>query len=246
MSRHLLAAFTVLALIAGGCGGEEAAESNPLAALDVAAKKTTEVESMRQAITMDVDFEGETLSMDAEGSFTADSQNGTMQATMVTGGDQLEFEAIAVDGTMYLKSDDFPLPAGKEWLKTPDPPTSTMEPAEFVRFLRASEGVENAGEEEIRGEPTTHFRGPLDLEKLAEASDTAVLERLKASPEAKNLDIVVDVWVLENGLPARMAMKLTAPEQSSGQMTMTADILEYDVPVDAEPPPANKVAEQAG
>ena len=183
-----------------------------------------DVESLRQEITMDADFEGEQVSMEAEGSFTADSPN----------------------GTMYMKSDDIPLPEGKEWLKTPDAPTSTMEPAEFVRLLRESEGVENVGSEEVRGEPTTRFRGPLDLEKLAEASDNAVLERLKATPEAKEFDIVVDVWVLENGLPARIGMKMTGSERVSGEMTMTSDILEYDVPVNAEAPPADKVAESVG
>ena len=249
MTRSLLVLpFLVAALVAAGCGeAEEAAvDDNPLAALDAAAKRTGEVESMRQTITMDSDLGGEVLTMKAEGSFTADSQDGTMTATMETGGETIEFEAVAVDGTMYLKGDDFPIPEGKEWFKTPDPPTSTMKPAEFVRFLRESEGVENVGTEEIRGETTTHFRGPLDLERLAEASDTEVLERLKQSPEAKAFDIVVDVWVMENDLPARIAMKLTAPEKVSGEMTMTADILEYDVPVNAEAPPADKVAEGFG
>jgi hypothetical protein len=248
MYRSLLAVpVLAVALVAGACGEEEAAvDDNPLAALDAAAKKTTEVETMRQKFTMDSDIAGEELTMDGEGSFTADSQNGTMTATMETGGDTIEFEAIAVDGTMYLKSDDFPIPEGKEWLKTTDPPTSTMEPAEFVRFLRESEGVENVGTEEIRGEQTTHFRGPIDLEKLAEASDNDVLERLKQSPDAQELDMVVDVWVMENGLPARIALKITAPDKVEGEMTMTSDILEYDVPVDVEPPPADKVAEGFG
>jgi hypothetical protein len=247
MFRSLLVLPVLAVALVAGCGEEEAAvDDNPLAALDSAAKKTTEVESLRQKITMEADFEGEQMSMEAEGSFTADSQSGTMTARMVTGGDEIEFEAIAVDGEMYMKGDDFPIPEGKEWFKTPDPPTSTMEPAEFVRFLRESEGVENVGTEEIRGEQTTHFRGPLDLEKLAEASDAEVLEQIKASPEAKEFDILVDVWVMENGLPARIGMKVTAPDKVSGQMTMTSDILEYDVPVDAKEPPADEVAERLG
>jgi hypothetical protein len=225
------------------CWSARNPQDNSLAALDAAAKRTTEVETLRQKITMDADFEGEEVSMEAEGSFTADSQDGVMTASMVTDGEKLEFEAIAVDGTMYMKSDALPLPEGKEWFKTPDTPTSTMEPAEFVRFLRESEGVENVGSEDIRGEPTTHFQGPLDLEKLAEASDAEILDAIKASPEAKEFDILVDVWVLENGLPARIGMKVTAPEQVGGDMTMTSDILEYDVPVDAEAPPQDKVAE---
>jgi hypothetical protein len=246
MTRALLAILVLLAaLVAGGCGeAEEAAvDDNPLAALDAATKRTTEVESLRQTISMDADFEGEQVSMEAKGSFSADSQNGVMSASMESGGEKFAFDAIVVDGTMYMKSDAFPLPEGKEWFKTPDEPTSTMKPEEFVRFLRDSEGVENVGTEDIRGERTTHFRGPLDIEELAAASDNQMLDQLKSTPEAKEFDIVVDVWVMDDGLPARLAMKLTASESVSGAMTMTTDILEYDVPVKAEAPPAEKVAE---
>jgi LppX_LprAFG lipoprotein len=249
MNRSLLALAVVASLVAAGCGGadeEAAVEDNPLAALDTAAQRTTEVESMRQQIAMDSDLGGEKLSMDAEGSFTADSQTGTMKAKMETGGEEIEFEAIMVDGTMYMKGDAFPIPDGKEWVKTPDSPTSTMEPAEFVKFLRESEGVENVGTEEIRGDETTHYRGPVDLERLARESDADVFEQIKQSPEALEFDMVIDVWVLEDGLPARIAMELTAPGKTSGGMTMTADVLEYDVPVDAEAPPADKVAEGFG
>jgi hypothetical protein len=249
MNRSLLALAAVVALVAAGCGEAEqeaAVDDNPLAALNTAATKTAEVDSMRQTLTMDAAFGGEELSMEGEGSFTADSQDGTMTATIVEGGEEIEFEAISVDGTLYIKGDAFPLPAGKEWLKAPDAPTSTMEPAAFVRFLQESEGVENVGTEEIRGEQTTHFRGPLDLERLAQASDSPVLDRLKSSPDAKDFDIVVDVWVMDDDLPARIAMKLTTTGDNAGEMTMATDILEYDVPIDVEAPPAGKVANRLG
>jgi hypothetical protein len=249
MTRSLLALpVRVAALVAAGCGeSEEAAvEDNPLAALDAAAKRTDDVESLRQTISMESDLDGEKLTMEGEGSFTADAEDGVMTASMVADGDAIDFELVSVDGTIYMKSDDLPLPEGKEWFKTPDAPTSTMQPAEFVQFLRESEGVENVGTEEIRGELTTHFRGPLDLMKLAEASDNDVLEQLKQTPEAKDFDIFVDVWVMENDLPARIAMNISAPKQTTGEMTMSTDILEYDVPVDAEAPPKDKVAENLG
>ena len=247
MTRSLLAIpVLVVALVAAGCGeAEEAAvpDKNPLAALDLAAKRTSDVESMRQAFTMEADLGGEEMSLEGEGSFTADGRNGVMTASMLSEGERVKFRAIAADGLVFIKSDDFPLPVGKEWLKTEDPPTSTMKPDEFVRHLRESQGAKNVGTEEVRGEQTTHFRGPLDLEKLVKASgENEVIERLRQTPDAKSYDIVIDVWVLEDGLPARIGMKVTAPEKVSGAMTMTADILKYDVPVDAEAPPAGKVA----
>jgi len=150
---------------------------------------------MNRSLLAVLDLEGSEMSMEGEGVFSADSTRGVMTATMELDGEQIKFEGIALDGVMYLKSDQIPLPEGKEWFKTPDPPTSTLSPSEFVSFLRDSEGVENAGTEEIRGEETTHFRGPLDFEKLAEESGSELIKRLRANPQVEQMDITVDLWV---------------------------------------------------
>jgi hypothetical protein len=222
MTRLLLVPIALLALIAGGCGDAR----DPLASLDLAAKRSGEVDSIRQSITMKTDFEGEQMSLEGEGAFTADSLDGEMTATMVAAGEELEFEVISVGGTMYMRSDDLPLPGGKEWMKTEDTPVSSLEPDEFVRHLRESQNVENVGDEEIRGEPTTHFRGPIDLEKLFEASfGSDMAEQFKQIPNVRQYAMTIDVWVREDGLPARVGMKLTAPENVDGEMTMTADFL---------------------
>jgi LppX_LprAFG lipoprotein len=245
MTRSLLALSVAVALIAGGCG-EEAVDDNPLAALDNAARKTKAAESFRQEFTMESDFEGAEMSMDGDGTFSADSTRGVMKGSMELEGEEMTMEAVTVDGVMYLKSDKIPLPDGKEWFKTADPPTSTLSPSEFVTFLRGSEGVENVGTEEIRGEQTTHFRGPLDWNRLAQESDSELIQRLQRMPQVKQMDFIVDVWVASTGLPSRIAMDITAPEQSEGSMTFTAEMLEYNVDVDAEAPPASEVATLPG
>jgi hypothetical protein len=183
------------------------------------------------------------MSMDGEGTFSADSTRGRMKGSMEIETQAMEFEGIAVDGVLYMRSDTFQLPRGKQWVKTEDPPTSTLSPSEFVRFLRESGSVENVGTEQIRGQETTHFRGPLDLERLAgEESGGELLERLRANPAADDIEMLVDVWVAPDGLPARLTLDISMPGQASGSMQVSADILEYDVEVDAEPPPADTVA----
>jgi hypothetical protein len=147
---------------------------------------------------------------------------------------------------MYMRSPDMPLPRGKEWVKAPDMPVSSLDPAEMVEHLREAQGVENVGTEEIRGKPTTHFHGLVDLEKLVGASyGNDVLEQFKRIPNVHEYNMTIDVWVLEDGLPSRVAMKITAPEHVSGDMSITSDFLEYDVPVDVEAPPAGKVIEES-
>jgi hypothetical protein len=242
MTRSLLVVVALLALVAGGCGDAR----DPFAALDLAAKRSGEVDSIRQSITMETDLGGERMSLEGEGAFTADSLDGEMTATTVAGGEELEFELISVGGTMYMRSEALPLPKGKEWIKTADMPVSSMEPDELVNHLRESQGVTNVGTEEIRGEPTTHFRGPVDFEKLVEAAfGDDMAEQLKQLPDAEAYGIAVDVWVREDGLPARIGMKITAPENVGGAMTMTVDFLDYDVPIEVEAPPADKVIEES-
>jgi hypothetical protein len=203
---------------------------------------TADSESFRSEFGMQSDLEGQRLTFVGEGTFTADSTRGRLEGRMDTGQGWVGFEAIALDGVMYLKGDDIPVPAGKEWIELRDPPTSTLSPSEFAAFLRDSEGVENVGTERIRGQRTTHFRGPLDLEKLAEESGPDIVERLRRSPAAKDMEFMIDIWVAPDGLPSRIAADISMPGQLSGSMEVTSDILEYDVEVDAERPPARTVA----
>jgi hypothetical protein len=244
MTRLLLPLVCILALVAGGCGSDDGGgseEDDPLAALDAAAKKTKAAESNRQQFKMEAEGGGEEVSFTGEATMSADSTRGHM--TFEADGGQLSgsFEAITIDGVIYMKGDQLPIPEGKEWIKAQDPPTSTMSPSEFVQFLHDSGDVENEGTEEIRGQQTTHYSGPLDIRKIAEAEGSDLIKRLNQQPDAENLNFTVDIWVGEDGLPARMVAEIE-PKQGEGHLTMTSDILEYNVEVDVEPPPASKVA----
>jgi hypothetical protein len=244
MIKRAILFLAVFALIAG-CGDEEGGGGDARAALAEAAEKSKNVKSFSQTFTMESDLAGETFSFDGEGTSTADNQSGTMKGRMEVSGQTIEFEGILDGGFMYIKGDGLGAPEGK-WIKTEDPPTSTMSPTEFVSFLKDSEGVEEVGTEDVGGEETTHYRGPLDLDQLAEESGPAIIESLKDNPEADKLDITVDVWVRDDGLPARFALEISAPGEAEGSMKISSDITDYDVPVNAEPPPASDVIEAPG
>ena len=233
-----LATFALIA----GCGSED---ESPNAALASAAEKTADVKTLRQEFTMESDLGGDRFTFDGTGINTVDNKTGRMDGTMDVGDGPFEFESISVDDAMYLKSDEFGLPEGK-WLKTEDVPATTMSPGEFVGFLKDSEGVEQVGTETIRGEQTTHYRGPLDIKAMAEQSGSEIVEELRKTPNIDKLDIVVDIWVRPDGLPARLALDMSAPGEAEGTMKMTSDILEYDVPVDVEAPPASDVTDSLG
>ena len=82
----------------------------------------------------------------------------------------------------------------------------------------------------------------MDLKKLAEESGSEIVQRLKQTPGAEDMKINIDLWVGPDGLPARIILELAPPpDQASGSMKITSDILEYNVKVDAEAPPASEV-----
>lgn len=248
MLRPMALAVVVTVLVAGcggdddGGGGDGAGAADPLAALATAAEKTSASESYRAEFSMQSDLEGQQVTFIGVGTFSADSSRGRLEGRMDAGRGLMGFEAIALDGVMYIKGDEIPVPSGKEWIKLKDPPTSTLSPSEFAAFLRDSEGVKNVGTEDIRGERATHFRGPLDLEKLAEKSGPDIVERLRRSPEAKDLEFMIDMWVAQDGLPSRITANVSMPGRVRGSMEATSDILEYDVEVDVKKPPADTVA----
>jgi hypothetical protein len=80
---------------------------------------------------------------------------------------------------------------------------------------------------------------PVDLVDYVRASDaTERLERMRELGRASQLSGTVEVWLADDGRPARVAAELK-PVELSGSVRVTSDVLAYDVPVDAtEPPPA--------
>jgi hypothetical protein len=73
-----------------------------------------------------------------------------------------------------------------------------------------------------------------------------IVERLRRTPVADDLQMMVDVWIADDGLPSRIGFDVSAPDRASGSMRITADTLEDGVEVDAREPPADSVAEAGG
>lgn len=242
MIKRAVLAFATFALIAG-CGSEEGGggDGDPLAMLAQAARKSSETESYRFEMMMSTDGGSEAMRMDASGTSNADSTESKMSGTMNFGEGNKSFEAIVTDGRMYMAGEAVELPRGK-WIDTEDDaPVQTLSPSEFVKFLQESGDVELVGTETIRGEEAQHFRGPVDMKELIEQSpDSALAEQMKNNPAVEDLDVVLDIWVADSGLPSRIAVEMTAPGQD-GSVKMAADVLEYDVPVKAEAPPESDI-----
>jgi hypothetical protein len=240
MLRFVALAFAAAVLLAACGGGDSGGTASPLAALVTAVEKTGNSESYRADVSLKSDLGGDELRLIVSGTFTADSARGRLEGRINEGEGRLGFRGIVIDDLIYLHPKRGQLPGGKEWISVRDPGASPLSPSEFTEFLLDSKGVRNFGTEQIRGERTTHFRGPIDVEKLAEESGPAIVERLRRFPQAKDMKFVVDVWVAQDGLPSRLSGDISVPGLT-GSLKIESDIFEYDVEVDVEKPPPDTV-----
>src|SRR6202035_1659761 len=121
-------------------------------------------------------------------------------------------------------------------------------PAQLLEYLKGSGGrVTTVGPELIRGVPTTHFRGTVDLGKVADAmpsTDRSQLRKALAKPIAQTglSSLPVDVWVDAHRLVRRIALVVsihTAGQQA--QLHMTIDLFGFGATPSVSVPPAGEV-----
>ena len=159
---------------------------------------------------------------------------------------------IVQDGAMqYLKAEGaiataFGATAEKPWVRIDiaslvgaQPASPGTNPLDLYRQLGAiTAPVVRVGEEDVRGEPTVHFRTAIDGTKtIPEGRTVPNIEALRA--------IAVDVWLDEDNRPRRIRQSITIPIPSGGsqKIVTTVEAFDFGRPVTVELPPANQVTD---
>ncbi|MET7472999.1 hypothetical protein ABZT17_01360 [Streptomyces sp. NPDC005648] len=106
----------------------------------------------------------------------------------------------------------------------------TTTPHQSVKLLLASQDVREVGEEKVRGEATTHYRGTLDVADLVDGSLKKQLTEAGVTTET------VDIWVDAKDL---LVKKVEKGRTTSGAYSQTAYYSDYGVKVSATRPPAS-------
>lgn len=170
---------------------------------------------------------------------------------------------FVVDGTtVYLR---FPmldaLTGSSDWLSaTPEDVgqsadsfgigNSGYDPSKLLEVLRGvADDVEAAGEDEIRGVPTTRYTATVSLAKALEQAPPDRREQLEAQLDqlgAGDADIPVEVWVDADGLPRRMTMGFdgllaTAGLGDGASVEISMEFFDYGDPVEIEVPSPDEV-----
>ncbi|MFJ5828788.1 hypothetical protein [Streptomyces sp. NPDC093089] len=117
-----------------------------------------------------------------------------------------------------------------------------QDPAQQLALLLDSPDLKHVGAEKINGMETEHYKGTLTFEQMLKANESSKLlskeehDQLIANVKKTGLKgYETELWVTEDGYPARMDIGMTMAE---GTMNMRADYSDYGTKVAVQAPPA--------
>jgi hypothetical protein len=260
----LTALLAALLLVLAACddgGGTGAAPEERLAN---AQQATRDAESARVEMTISFEgAEGDAMAgqqMTGEGVISFAGERGQLSLTMpelaAEGIDAIETRFV--DGLVYTQ---LPMgPGGDEvlWVRI-DPEeqgaagdATTTDPSANLGMLQGVEDVEEVGEEEIRGEPTTHYALTIDLEAARDQVDDeqqrAAIER--AMRDLDSATMPMEVWLDGDDRVRRQRQEVdladvqaAQPGQApmSGTVVTVVEFYDFGVDVDVEAPPEDEV-----
>jgi hypothetical protein len=225
----------LLALVLAACGGSGDGASSGVTSspsmtavryVTSAAQRTTTAPSEHVDLDATVTAAGKTVELKGSGDFAR--TEGMMHMEGV-GTEGASVDAILNGTTIYMKSPAFAssLPAGKSWVKIDLQRAGaangidfssllSQSPTQSLAHLEASGPVSKVGVETIGNEPTTHYRGFIDLTKLPQGRQIEALTNVRYGP--------YDVWIGRDGYVYRMRLAYSYEVPQSGRAEMTMDM----------------------
>ena len=267
--KRLLACLAVSSVLLAACA-DGPAPVNPRDAVLNAMKAVYEVGTFHQELEMSMSGAGESFSMSGEAD--VDNVQKRIDMTMDLGMLGGEMQLLMDRGVVYMRSPVFQ-DAGTEWVSMDpskmDPAaaaqfggfgTGTTDPSAYIGLFAGVFDVKVSGEQELRGVPTTHYVGTIDLKKVIEGFADVVGEDVDGETK-EQLQMVVEqfdslgidekiafeIWIDEEGLPRRQRISMDfgelVPGDEEASMQMTVDFSDFGKPVDIELPRPSEVTD---
>jgi hypothetical protein len=269
--KKILASVAVSSVLLAACAkGSAPAPVNPKDAVLDSMAAVYEAGTLHEDLKMSVSAAGESLSISGEADI--DNEHERVDMTMDLGMLGGEMEILMDGGVMYMRSPMFQ-DAGTEWVSADpskmDPAAAaqlggfgagTTDPSAYVGLFAGVFDVKVSGEEELKGVPTTHYVGTIDLKKVLKGfsdvvgdhADAATKKQLKAAVkqfESLGIDekIPFEIWIDTEGLPRRQRITMDfgklIPGADEASMEMTVDFSDFGKPVDIDIPPPSEVTD---
>ncbi len=225
---------------------------DPIAAVRDAADKTLGAGTSRLEMVINLESGGQSFEMTAKGAFDYAKGTGELSMTLPksAGGGGEPIRQIITRKAVYMSG--IPgIPTGK-WVKIPidqlnvggNSGLSSSDPSAALEMLRGvSDDVTRVGEDTVRGERTTHYRGTIDIEKaLANAPAEARDQVKQYLDQAGTTSVPFDLYVDDEGRLRKMVQhyKLKASGKTTA-MELTVEMYDYGVKVDVKEPAASTV-----
>ncbi|HEX8105408.1 MAG TPA: hypothetical protein VF533_22530 [Solirubrobacteraceae bacterium] len=247
--RRLPSLLGVLLLLAlAGCGSDDdgGKPGDPEALLGRAFTATDKARSYRARMDIDAAFGGQTVAVNGTVLASSDQRRALLKGKYSDGGSPQEMIVMTVNGRNFAGGEyiESALPPGKRWALVNDQGPSMVSISDFVELLQESDDAKFVGEEDVRGEPTTRVSAPVDVQKLAERSDSKFADEF-ARAGGDKLAMTMEVWVAKDD-DRISRMNIDMKEKGGpGRLGAFIEMLDYDVDLSAIREPAEaQVAEQ--
>jgi hypothetical protein len=231
----LVVAFAVLAWPHGG--GSDG--GGPLNAIAAAAEKTQNEPGGRALMRSIITTSAQPRRFTITGRMVYDAGDRTeaiISAPQTASGGPMKMEAISDGTTMYMHSSQFgSLPAGARWMmldlsragdQEAPVPANVDAKGELALLETVSDDVQKLGKEDVRGVPTTHYRGSMD------------------PADGKGAPFDVEAWIDAEGLVRRTRLVHSEPsDKGDGTTTidMRMDFIDFGIEPEIEVPDSSEV-----
>ncbi len=246
------AAFGVFAWQQGddGAGG-------PLNAIAEAAVKTQEQSGGRAVMhsVITTPSQPEPFTMTGQMVFDADGRTrAVITAPHTPAGGPMRLDAVSDGTVMYMHSNQFgSLPGGARWmsidfsfgddLETPVPANVDAK-GELALLEAVGNDVQKLGKEDVRGVPTTHYRGTISVSDEIKRAREAGADELASLSEKEGSPLHVEAWIDADGLVRRMRLVNSRPsDKGDGPVTtdMRMDFIDFGIEPEIEVPDSSEV-----
>jgi hypothetical protein len=222
-----LAAIAALALALTGCSSDSSDSGDATEIVRNAPDKTAAAGSARVAIDVSFSTSATPSTVTGEGIVDLDDKRGALTldiGALGAGFGTSSLETFLGSDGIFVKLPPTVLPGSKPWLKLDLATLATQagvnfgslgqlqsaDPSQALQFLKgAVDGMDDVGDEDVRGADTTHYRGTLDLDRAAASvseENRGPLNEAKAALGTSR--IPTDVWIDDEGRMRKMRMAL--------------------------------------
>ncbi|MEV0405254.1 DUF6612 family protein [Actinoallomurus sp. NPDC050550] len=260
-------ALSLAACGGGGGGGSKAQGSEPKSAnaalaaeqaVNKVSQKASEIKTFQAAVTSHTTMSGQQTEMTGQISYRLKpslAMKMSIPSMSVNGRETGGFQEVLLGDNLYMKMAALSnRNGGKPWvkmslsklgarsgldIKSLMNQSQQADPSANVRMLTASKDVRKVGSETVDGTPTTHYQGTYSVQQALAKLGSDQREKMQQLVAKTGLDkLDFDLWVDDQQLPRKMAVK--SPAGSQVQTNTTTTYSGFNKPVSIEAPPASQ------